>query len=152
MARRRGIFQAISAPEAIQIMERLLPDQIEQVRNALRARGILYARLFGSAARGAMSFDSDVDLAVSADAPLTSQQKRELIEDVSAIVLRPVDVVDFRTAHGAVFDEALDGYELFCDSEEAKAEAQYRRVTVIQDDLEFARQAFDSAKHRMFVP
>lgn len=132
-------------------MERLSDDQIDEIRRVLRANGILYARLFGSAARGTMSFDSDVDLAVSAAAPLTGTQTLSLIEEVSAVALRPVDVVDFRTAHGAVFDEALDGIELFCDSDEAKADAQYRRVTVIQEDLEFARAAFDAAKHRMFV-
>lgn len=133
-------------------MDKLQECQLEEITGVLRANGVLYARLFGSAAAGAMTFESDVDLAVSAAAPLSSAQTQTLIEQVSAIALRPVDILDLRTAHGVVFDEAISGVELFCDSEEAKADAQYRRVTVIQDDIDYARSSFEAAKGRMFVP
>ena len=133
-------------------MDKPQEDQLAEITRVLRANGVLYARLFGSAAVGAMTFESDVDLAVSAASPLSSPQTQKLIEQVSAIALRPVDILDLRTAHGVVFDEAISGAELFCDSEEAKADAQYRRVTVIQDDIDYARSAFEAVKDRMFVP
>lgn len=132
-------------------MDGLAEDQLSEIARVLRADGVLYARLFGSAAAGTMTFESDVDLAVSAAVPLTSAQTQQLIEQVSAIALRPVDILDLRTGRGVVFDEALSGTELFCDNEEAKADAQYRRVTVIQDDIEYARSSFEAAKSRMFV-
>jgi predicted nucleotidyltransferase len=132
-------------------MDALTKSQLSEIVRTLRANGVVYARLFGSAAAGTLTFDSDIDLAVSGARPLTTDETQRLIDQVSAIALRPVDILDLRTARGAVFDEAIAGDEFFCDSEEAKADAQYRRVTVIQDDIEYARSSFNAAKDRMFV-
>ena len=74
-------------------MDALTKSQLGEIVRTLRANGVIYARLFGSAAAGTLTFDS----------------------------------------------------------EEAKADAQYRRVTVIQDDIEYARSSFNAAKDRMFV-
>jgi len=133
-------------------MDKSLERKHQDIVEALRASGVVYARLFGSGATGTLRFDSDIDLAVSAMRPLSSEETQRLIEVVSEIVMRPVDVVDLTAAHGAIFDEALNGVELFCDNDQAKADAQYRRVTVIQDDLDYARASFDAAKDRMFTP
>ena len=131
-------------------MTSLAAKQVEDIKRVLRSNGIVYARMFGSAAVGALTFDSDIDLAVSGEGPLSSSEIGNLIDQISSVVLRSVDIVDFRTARGIVFDEALHGKEIFCDSSKAKAEAQYRRVSVIQDDIEFARASFNAAKDRMF--
>lgn len=131
-------------------MAALASEQINDIVRALRANGIVYARIFGSAARGALTFDSDLDLAVSGKRPLAVNEIRNLIEQISAIVHRPIDILDLRVARGVVFDQALKGNELFCDSQEAKGDAQYRRATVIQDDIEFARASFNAVKDRMF--
>lgn len=127
----------------------LYPPLVRQA-NLLRASGLVYARLLGSGAESTMKSDSDIDLAIIAKHPLAADEFRRQIEVVSEIVMRPVDIVDLRLAHGAVFDEALNGIELYCDDNQTKAGVQYRRVTVIQDNLEYARASFNAAK--MFSP
>ena len=132
-------------------MATLTEDQKARLVQALRLHGIVYARLFGSGARGTLHFESDVDLAVSAGRPLKADDEYRLIQRVAEITCRPVDIVDLTTASGAVFDEALRGTELFCDDPLAKAAAQYRRVSVVQDDLEYARATFEATKDGMFL-
>lgn len=133
-------------------MATLTEEQKVEIVRALRSNGIVYARIFGSGARGTLTFASDVDLAVSAGRPLDFDAKHKLIQRVAQITCRPVDIIDLTTASGVVFHEALHGVELFCDDQTAKAEAQYRRVTVVQEDIEYARATFEAAKDRMFVP
>lgn len=47
-------------------------DQLAELVELLRKNGVVYARLFGSADAGKLGYDSDIDLGVSAPAPLTS--------------------------------------------------------------------------------
>jgi len=55
---------------------------------------VLVAILFGSAARGELRPDSDVDLAVASADVLTPQDKLRLIERLAQACGRPVDLVD----------------------------------------------------------
>lgn len=70
-----------------------------QLRSALEGfPGLELVLLFGSLARGRARVDSDIDIAVQADHPLTAQERMALIDTVSRTVQRPVDLVDLRTA------------------------------------------------------
>ena len=53
---------------------------------------ILLAVLFGSLAKNAAGVDSDIDLAVSADRPLSAYEKMQLIMDLAETIGRPVDL------------------------------------------------------------
>ncbi len=50
--------------------------------------------LFGSQATGNATGDSDIDLALLADAPVSSSKKLQLVEHISAKFCRPIDTVD----------------------------------------------------------
>jgi predicted nucleotidyltransferase len=63
--------------------------------------------LFGSCARNGAGTGSDLDLAVSADAPLDSASKMKLIEDLAEATGRPVDLVDLRSAGEPLTGEIL---------------------------------------------
>ncbi|TLU86021.1 MAG: nucleotidyltransferase domain-containing protein [Chlorobium sp.] len=63
--------------------------------------------LFGSLAHNEARAESDLDLAVSADAPLDSASKMQLIEDLAAATGRPVDLVDLRSAGEPLTGEIL---------------------------------------------
>jgi uncharacterized protein len=58
---------------------------------------IQLALIFGSAARGTLMPDSDMDIAVLANHPLSNAEKRELIEQVAVLTGRAVDLVDLAT-------------------------------------------------------
>ncbi|MDA8109639.1 MAG: nucleotidyltransferase domain-containing protein [Betaproteobacteria bacterium] len=121
-----------------------------RVIEALRAHGVVYALLFGSAARAELAYDSDIDVAVSAPGPLSGAQRYRLIGALAAATGRPIDLLDLRTARGAVFARALRGTELFCDSVRAKGDALYRRLTLIEEDLNDSRRSFAMARAEMF--
>jgi hypothetical protein len=49
-----------------------------------------------------------------------------------------------------VLAKALQGEQILCDSMKAKGEAQYRRVSIIEEDLNFAKYTFELAAPAMF--
>jgi len=128
----------------------LSSQELARITEVLRANGIRYALIFGSAAEDALGFDSDLDLAVSADQVLSSEQRFRLIEALASACGRPIDLVDLRSARGGIFAKALRGRELFCDSLRAKAAALYRRASLIEEDLDVSRRSFAAAQARMF--
>ncbi len=74
-------------------------DIDQQIREVLQGYpGITLAILFGSLAAGTAGPGSDLDLAVYAGKPITSEEKIQLIEDLALQVGRPVDLVDIKTA------------------------------------------------------
>lgn len=65
----------------------------------LDAAGVRFAYLFGSRATGGHRADSDADVAVMAERPLTLLQESALALDLAtALDVPSVDVVDLRTA------------------------------------------------------
>ena len=63
--------------------------------------------VFGSTAAGKASFDSDLDIAVAAEQPLSGGKCLELIEELSAATNREIDLVDLMTATGPISKQAL---------------------------------------------
>jgi len=73
------------------IMDEGLRRQIDKAAAVLKAAGAREVHLFGSAARGRLRPDSDVDLAVSGLPPAVFFRA---MAQVSAVLERPVDLVD----------------------------------------------------------
>jgi predicted nucleotidyltransferase len=74
-------------------------DELRKLFGALP--DVAVAVLFGSAARGALTSDSDVDLAVAlSSGPVDSQMKQRLLETVGERLGRPADIVDLRNQRG----------------------------------------------------
>lgn len=110
---------------------------------------LLAAMLYGSAASGRMNDESDVDVAVLADAPLTVEQKIDLAVELGRVLHRDVDILDLSTALGTVFAEALcNGQRLFVRDTVAFAR-QVRRMQYNQaDDMPRYRMILDERRRR----
>ncbi|MDI7267033.1 MAG: nucleotidyltransferase domain-containing protein [Myxococcota bacterium] len=88
----------------------------ERLRRALEARPeVVFALLFGSAGRGPLPrADSDIDVAVLLDRPLTYELWDALVDSVvRACGIEPVDLVDLARARPLLAFEALGGDLLF---------------------------------------
>ena len=70
---------------------------------------IRLAIVFGSAAAGRLRPESDIDLAVQCDAPLTAARKSELIAAIALTCGRPVDLIDLRTSGQPLLGAILQG-------------------------------------------
>lgn len=71
------------------------------------------AMLFGSQASGNVSAESDIDLALLADTPLSSELRLELMETIGAALGRPVDIVDLHDAPEPILGQVFKGKRLF---------------------------------------
>ena len=78
---------------------------------------IRLAILFGSQANAGQPkrLDSDIDLAILADSPLSSTFKLQLIETIGAELGRPVDIVDVYDAPEPILGEVFKGQRLLGD-------------------------------------
>nr|WP_315187835.1 nucleotidyltransferase domain-containing protein [uncultured Albidiferax sp.] len=73
--------------------------ELSALRDALHAHGGLQlVMVFGSVARQTARADSDIDVAVLADAPLDAERKMRLVDTIARSTGRAVDLVDLATA------------------------------------------------------
>jgi predicted nucleotidyltransferase len=73
------------------------------------------AILFGSQATGDITGESDIDLALLTDMPISSGLKLELVEMIGARFGRPVDIVDLYHAAEPILGQVFKGKRLLGD-------------------------------------
>lgn len=96
-----------------------LPESVPKLRTVLEAHGgIRLAIVFGSCASGNEHADSDIDIAVQGDHPLSAEEKTRIIENVATACGRPVDLIDLRTAGEPLLGEILRGNRLLGSDED----------------------------------
>ena len=76
---------------------------------------IRLAILFGSAATGKDTAESDLDLAVLTDKPMDSDLKIRIIGDLASRFGRPIDLIDLRTVGEPLLGEVLKGRRILGD-------------------------------------
>ncbi len=80
----------------------------ESIREVLeRHPDIMLCTVFGSVATGKASPGSDLDIAVAAGKPLSSEEYLELIAEFADVSNREIDLVDLMTATGPILKQAL---------------------------------------------
>lgn len=91
-----------------------MTSSIEQRLTEILARHseLRLAILFGSQASGGATRDSDIDVAVLADSPLSAEFKLALMQQIALECGRPVDLVDLHTAGEPVLGQVLKGKRL----------------------------------------
>jgi uncharacterized protein len=107
---------------------------------------IRLAILFGSAASNRLRFDSDIDLAVQCDAPLTAARKMALIEHIALISGRSVDLIDLKTIGQPLLGYILQGKRLK-GSSEIMAKLTYRNLIEQADFLPLIERTLAERRH-----
>lgn len=85
----------------------------EELINQLRAiliglEKVRVAVLFGSYAQGRAKADSDIDLGIAFERALTLDEQLELVQKLSVITKREIDLVDLRKANGVLLQQILN--------------------------------------------
>ena len=84
------------------------PDLQSILRQALAGYGnVRLAILFGSQATGHTKTHSDIDLAVQMSAPLSAEQKIELIEKLAQATGLPIDLIDLNNTGEPLLGQIL---------------------------------------------
>lgn len=99
-------------------MTTIKPQLARQLTGLLsRYPNIRLAILFGSQANPERQkhFDSDIDLAIMTDAPVSDHFKMELIETIGIELGCPVDIVDVNDAPEPILGEVFKGQRLLGD-------------------------------------
>ena len=101
---------------------------------------IQLAFVFGSAARGALRPDSDVDVAVLAAAPLSPESKLELMAELSLAMKREIDLVDLSTSWGLILRQVLTTGTLALKRSDTAHAMLLKRMLLDQADMEPLRR------------
>ena len=89
---------------------------------------------FVEAISGHLRPESDIDLGILADGPLSTAQRIDLVERVAQATGLPVDIVDLHGEPEPILGEVLRGVRLLGSSEEY-AQLLYRHVVSVADFL-----------------
>ena len=115
-----------------------IDQQIKQVLE--RHQAIRLALLFGSLAKGTAHFESDLDLAVSADHPLDVHETIELISDLAKAIGRPVDLIDLSTVGEPLLGQIIAGGRRIVGSDTLFAELMLKHLYNEADFVPYQRR------------
>lgn len=116
-------------------------DLNNRIRQVLAQHdGIRLAILFGSLANGRATPQSDLDLAVLMDAPLSAETKMALIGDLSQTIGRPVDLIDLRVTGEPLLGQILKHGVRLLGSDSDYAELLKRHLFEEADFMPYRRR------------
>lgn len=100
-----------------------------------RHPAIVIAILFGSLAAGRAHRESDLDLAIESDAPLTPELRIQVIDELAVALGRPVDLIDLSRTHNPLLQQILiHGQRVICHDRTRYAEL-IRRMAYEEADV-----------------
>ena len=125
-------------------------EMFAQVREILRSEQNLRLAIgYGSMATGNVRPDSDLDLGVLFDQPLTAQQKMDLAGRLEQALLRTVDLVDLSTASAILLRQILcKGRVLLQRRPETMAGLVRKMIYHEADMMPYVRRTLIERQHR----
>ena len=121
--------------------------EIQLIQRTLACHGGLeLAFVFGSVAQGKARADSDLDIAVQAEKPLSAPQKMALIGDLAQATGRSVDLIDLRTAGEPLLGQILGHGRRLLGSDEAHGSLLSRHLIDAADFLPLAQRIVDERR------
>ena len=105
-----------------------------------RHGGMRLAILFGSLANAQARPQSDLDLAVLMEAPLSAESKMTLISELSQAIGRPVDLIDLRVAGEPLLGQILKHGVRLLGSDNDYAELVKRHLFEEADFMPYRRR------------
>lgn len=111
-------------------------DRHREIAQTLETEGdIQLAVIFGSMASGRAGHESDLDIAVDAGRPLSSERRLSLIDKLARSTGRPIDLIDIQQVGEPLLGEIIAGGERILGSREAWARLVSRHLVDQADFL-----------------
>jgi predicted nucleotidyltransferase len=97
--------------------------------------GLKLAILYGSAVTGRMRPDSDVDVALLFDRPLSAERKMALISRLESELRRDVDLVDLFSLNGTILKQVLCKGQVLIQTKTGELSGLVRKMIYNQTDI-----------------
>ena len=111
-------------------------DIVRRSREFLRSvPGLRLAIVYGSVVSGGMRPDSDVDIAVLFDQPLSAERKVDLAGELEQRLSRQVDLTDLMSLSGTILRQILCKGEVLVKADTSSFAELTRRMIYNQTDL-----------------
>lgn len=124
------------------------PEFVQRLRHALACEGdFKVALLFGSQASGTATEDSDIDIALLGDEPLTVAKVIAVVDRLGPEFDKAIDIIDLYHAPEPVTGEALHGLRLLGNDEDF-AELLIRHLDNVEDFIPLQRRILDERRSR----
>jgi len=122
---------------------------VRLLRRIFDARSdVAVAILFGSLARKAGDWESDIDIGILSREALASSDKEALIEQIAMIVGRAVDLVDLRTANPTLLRQILTtGKLVYCPDRSAYAKLIAKLIFDVEDWAPYRDRILTDRRH-----
>ena len=111
-------------------------DMFAQIAKLLSIeQGLELAIIFGSAAAHNMRIDSDVDIALLFNCPLSAKRKMEITERLELALLRDVDLVDLAKLSGTILKQTLCKGRVLIQKDAGILAEQIKKMIYNQTDM-----------------
>lgn len=109
--------------------------------------GLRQAVLFGSVARGNARPESDLDIAVEFDHPLTIEARIHLMEVLAAATGRPIDLIDLKTVGEPLLGQILQHGKRIVGSDTDYAALISRHLLDNADFMPYVQRILQERRH-----
>lgn len=124
-----------------------MDELARQLREVLeRHGGIRLALLFGSVAKGAAGFESDLDIAVDAGHALGVEEKIALIEELAMLTGRPIDLVDLTTVGEPLLGQILAANKRIIGDNTRYANLTLKHIYNMEDFVPYQRRILEERR------
>lgn len=124
--------------------EKTLTAELRQVLGVFPA--IRFAVVFGSMAIGTETPDSDLDLAVQADRPLTTDQRIAITEALALVFNRPIDLIDLRTVGQPLLYQIISGGKQVVGARHLWGDLVYRSIMENEDFVPYQKRILEGRR------
>lgn len=110
---------------------------------------IHFAILFGSFAKQTNSPTSDIDLAIELDKPLTTKMKLHLLQSLSELTDRNIDLIDLKTVGEPLLNQIIQHGKMIKGTKAKYIDLTIKNVNMMQDFAPYIQRTLKERRERL---
>ncbi len=110
---------------------------------------IHFAILFGSFAKNKNTTESDIDIAIELDKPLTTENKLSLLQSFAELTDRKIDLIDLKTVGEPLLNEIIQHGEIIKGTKNKFIQLSIKNLNMMQDFTPYLRRTLKERRTRL---
>ena len=125
-------------------------NKINQIKKWLAEEStIKFAILFGSFAKGNSRSGSDIDIAIELDAPLSTENKLNILQSLGEITDKKIDLIDLKTVGEPLLNQIIQHGKVIKGSKQRFIELSIKNVNMMEDFTPYIRRTLKERRERL---